>query len=493
MAEVQQSRRGFIKGLASLCTLAWGTMASCPAALARTAADALDRIRGRIVHRGDPEYPLWRAGMSWYIFKPERYPDTLIRAGSEQDAVEAINYARGKGMKVAVRSTGHNPARSVLRNGGILLDLSRLRAIEIDAAGRTAWVKPGIRAEELLHETTRHGLAFPAAHTGIVGLGGYLPGGGLGWNMPEYGIACRSILAAEIILADGSRVNASADEYPDLHWAIRGAGPGFFGAALRYKLQLYPLHRAIILNRYVIPVAKMAEAMAMFQEIGENSEKRLETFIKVGRFHPADRPYPERDLVCTVGFFAFGDDGRDADLLMKPVRDSGIAGISIVRKENIPLDYEGLYRPPATDYSSPNRTAVENIWTDDPGQCLMLLTDKMQNDPPASPRSFLLTGWAFNSTMEDPSSCIKTAARHYLSWYMIAEQENHIAPNHRWMDESLEMLRHLTKGHYINEIDPGRYPQQVQNCFSRESWVRLGGLRKQYDPGGVFHTWLGHT
>ena len=156
------------------------------------------------------------------------------------------------------------------------------------------------------------------------------------------------------------------------------------------------------------------------------------------------------------------------------------------------MKYEDLYRPPETDYSSPNRTAVENIWTDDPGQSLLLLTEKMKAEPPLSPRSFLLVGWSSNSTLNDPASCIRTGTRHYMSWYMIAEKEEHIAPNYKWMDEAVEVLKPLTKGRYINEIDPDRYPQHVRECFSEESWEKLARLRKKYDPAGVFHTYLGH-
>lgn len=493
MGELSVSRRTLLRRMAAASTLAITGAFHSSLAFAQDLSQCASTLAAQIIHKGEKHYLLWWAGMTWYVFKPKRYPQSIVRVKNEKELVEAIGYGRENGLKIALRSTGHNPAKSSVREGGMLLDLSQLRDVEIDAQNRTAWVEPGIRAEELLHLTTKQGLAFPAAHTGIVGLGGYLPGGGLGWNMPEYGIACRSILGAEMILADGRKIEVSAKKYPDLHWAIRGSGPGFFAAVTRYKLQLYPLHRFIRMNRYVIPLDKMPEAMKEFKRIGDVCDKRLEIFIKVGRFHPQQASYAERELVCTVGFFAFGDSEEDAANLMLPVVNSKVRELSIVKKENVPMNYERLYAPPETDYSSPNRTAVENIWTDDPGQCLLMLSEKMKKQPPSSPRSFLLVGWSFNSTIKDPSSCVRTEARHYLSWYMIAEQEAHIMPNHQWMDESLDMLKPLTKGHYINEIDPERYPHQVQECFTKEGWKRLAELRKKYDPDGVFHTYLGHS
>ena len=415
MSRNLQNRRSFLlRTGASLAALFAGTFNSS-SVFAKSGLNYLSRIKGLIVDKTHPHYPLWRSSMSWYIFKPERFPDKIIRASSEQDVIHAINYARTSGQKVVVRSTGHNPARAVLRNDGLLLDLSQLREVEVDKESMTAWVQPGIKAEELLHITEQVGLAFPAAHTGIVGLGGYLLGGGLGWNMPEYGIACRSILAAEIITAQGKKVIASADENQELHWAIRGSGQGFFGAVVRYKLQLYPLHTSILLNRYVISLDNMEKAVEYFEKIGNAGDKRLETFIKVGRFYPSNLPEAKRDLVCTVGFFAFADSPAEAKQIMSPVVDSGISNISLLKKENLNISYKDLYRPPETDYSSPNRTVVENMWTDELGKTLLLLTEKMKNEPPTSPRSFLLGGWSFNSTFEDPSSCVQTAGRHYLS------------------------------------------------------------------------------
>ena len=146
------------------------------------------------------------------------------------------------------------------------------------------------------------------------------------------------------------------------------------------------------------------------------------------------------------------------------------------------LPYEG---PPLDWHSGPIYATPEGsiLWSG-PGYGLFLA---------GPPRSFMLSGWGFNSNFDDPGSCIKTDARHYVSWYMIADKEEHIAPNYRWMDESVAMLMPLSKGHYINEIDPVRYPHHVQECFSETSWKRLAELRKKYDPDSVFHTYLGQN
>ena len=361
-------RRTFLKRIAGLFIVSIFSVFRLPYALAQTLSDNLKNIKGRIINRGDSNYNLWRGAMIWYKFKPKRYPDIIIQAQSEQDVIDAVNYARTNGLKISVRSAGHNPAKAVLREGGMLLDISPLQKVEVDKTTQTAWIQPGIRSEELNKFTLEHDLVFPSAHTGLVGLGGYLLGGGNGWNMGELDLATRSILAAEIILADGKKVIASPNDNEELHWAIRGVGPGFFGVVIRYKLQLYPVHPVTVLNHYVVPVNKLSAVVNVLDDVASKKDKRLEMIAKVGRFFPREKPYAERDLVCELAIFAFADSDEDAKNIMMAVTRSQLGELSIMKRENIHLAHMQLFTPPATDYSSPNRTNVENIWLDDPGK-----------------------------------------------------------------------------------------------------------------------------
>ena len=469
-----------------------GGLVHAPISYCRELGAQLGRIRGRIVLRADADYSQWWNSMTWYLFKPKRYPDLIVRARSGQDVVAAIAHARQHKLKLVVRSGGHNPARSVIRDGGVLLDLSRLRGVEIDVAAQTAWVEPGIHGEVLVQQLAEQGLDFPAAHTGVVPIGGYLLGGGLGWNMPERGIACRSILAAEVITADGRQLLASATENSDLWWALRGCGPGFFGVVTRYQLQLYPLHKAITKSKYLFAIDKLPQVCKALEKVVADKDQRLELLAVVGRFYPPDKAPAQRDLVCAVSVLAFADSEADAQHLMKPWSQSGLPGQSLMKRENRVMDYEELFAGQETDFSSPMRTAVENIWTDDVSTGLQALAQKMIDDPPPSPRCFALSAWGFTNTREEPTSCVNTPAPHYLSWYLMAEEEAHIPLNRQWMDESVRLLKPVTRGHYINEIDPLHYPEHVAECFSKKSWQRLARLRKRWDPDGLFFSWLGH-
>lgn len=491
MTRNTNTRRRFLGKMLVLAGAASGALLRGPAALARTVTDYLSRIRGRVVLRSDPLYLQWWNSMSWFLFLPKRYPDLIVCAKSHEDIVAALAHARHNKLRVTVRSGGHNPANAVLRNGGMLLDLSRLRTVEVDPASQTAWVEPGIHAENLIALLGEHKLDFPAAHTGVVPIGGYVMGGGLGWNMPQRDIACRSILAAEVIMADGRKLLADATQNTDLWWAVRGCGPGFFGVATRYKLQLYPQYQAMTKSKYLFAIDKLPQVCEALGKVAEEKEDRVEILAVVGRFFPPDKPPEERDLVCAVSVFAFANSVADAAQLMEPWQRSGLPVKALLKNEDKVLTYEQLYTGQETDHSSPNRTAVENIWTDDVATGLQALAKKMQDDPPPSPRCFALSGWGFSNTREDPTACVSTPSRHYLSWYLMAEEESHVPVNRKWMDESVALLRPITQGHYINETDPLHYPEHAQECFTEEGWKRLGELRDKYDPDRLFFSWLG--
>jgi len=487
------SRRGFLGRLTALLGTAVTGILQAPRSMAQNLGAQLSRIGGRIIRRGDSNYELWRSSMVWYIFKPDRFPDTIIRAESEQDVIEAVNYARDSGKKIATRATGHNPARGCLRDGGMLLDTSRLQKVEIDAVAGTAWIEPGIRSADFVEMTRPLGWSFPAAHTGIVGMGGYLIGGGLGWNMPEWDIACRSIIGAEIVLADGRKVMATSEENADLLWAVRGVGPGFFGVVLRYKLRLFPVPRAIIKSKYIVPMDRTAELMDALGQITAAKQKQLEILAVAGHFVPPDKPPEKRDFVWAVSAVAFGQSADDGLSLLEPVRRSSVPALSILKKEDAPLTYPELYAAQETDHSSPNRTAIHNIWTNDPARAMTALAERMQRTPPRSPRSFVLSAWGVNPSPDDADSSFTHTGDHYVSWYLMAEQADDVEPNFRWMDESVKLVKPYTRGHYPNELNPQRYPDAIRACFSAEKWQRLAELRERHDPQKVFHSYLGFS
>lgn len=195
---------------------------------------------GRHFFRGSDGYEAARRGTVWHRRVPDRYPEVIVQAVSADDIVSAIRYATVNGHKVSVVSGGHSFAASHLRDGAVLLDVSRIDHASIDADKGRAVVGPGKGGSVLMAELEAQGLFFPGGHCRGVCLGGYLLQGGYGWNSRIYGPACESVIGLDVITADGAQIHCDADNHADLYWAARGAGPGFFGVVTSFYLKLYP-------------------------------------------------------------------------------------------------------------------------------------------------------------------------------------------------------------------------------------------------------------
>jgi hypothetical protein len=166
----------------------------------------------------------------WNGLLPKRFPDVIVEARDIDDVIASIRYAKEYGHQVGVRSGGHSWAASHLRDGGLLLDVSRLDHCTLDRDRKTADVGPGKVASVFAAELESQGLFLPTGHCEGICLGGYLVQGGYGWNSKVVGMGCESVLGLEVVTADGEQIYCDPDNHADLYRAARGSGPGFFGA-----------------------------------------------------------------------------------------------------------------------------------------------------------------------------------------------------------------------------------------------------------------------
>jgi len=482
-----RTRREYLKGLCKLSGAAVCASLLKPTfVLAERIANRLKDIKGKILRKGDRDYEVWRASMVWTMRKPRRYPQCIVQADCEEDVVAAIAYARSEGLKVTLRSGGHNQPGGALREGGLLVAVSKLKQVEVDVATETAWVQAGLTCAAFLEKTSAMNFAFPAAHTGMLRLGGYLLGGGIGWNTSQWGMASHSIIAADVITADGKR-NLANDE---LLWALRGSGPGFFGAVLRFQLQLHALPAVIERRNYTVPVDKIGELVAVLEEISNAVEREVEIIAAIGRFPRSSRNGNAGDMMCMVSVIVFAESARHAQTLSIPVTESRLEKMSIVASHDGALTFRQLYAGGAFTHRSPWVTAVENIWTDAPGETMVRLREIIERA--VSPDSFAYVAWGLNRNVNFAGdSCLSHRADHYAVWYLMGKDDHDTEQNNTLLDESVQVLRPLSKGRYINEINSLRYPHHVEECFTESNWRRLRELAAKYDPSGLFHDYLG--
>ncbi|MEU1665375.1 FAD-binding oxidoreductase [Streptomyces sparsogenes] len=448
-------------------------------------------IEGTVVRRGDPGFEKLRAGMVWNELKPARSPDVIVVAASEGDVPEAVRLARSQGLRIAVRAGGHSWCGAPLREGGMLIDLSGLRRCSVDPASRTARVQPGVPGGELATRLARHHLAYPTGHCGSVAMGGYLLGGGLGWNSGALGPACASVRRAWAVTADGEVVVCDAREHPDLFWAARGAGPGFFAVVTEFELALHPLPAAITTTTYAFPLDQTEEVARRIAEVSEELPPEVEVSLTLGTAEPDMWSTPRRPRVVVVKATAFADSRREAVRLTEPLRDCAVARRAVFRRESEPTSADSLYGGSSDAWPASHRFAADTLWSDqDLGTLLAPLADAVAAAPsekslvlaplsPASQDEGLLADMAFS-----------VLGRSYVVPYAIWDDPARDEANVRWLREAMGRVEPLGTGHYIAETDLTAAPTRAERSYTPADWRRLREVRARYDPDGVFHSYL---
>jgi FAD/FMN-containing dehydrogenase len=233
-----------------------------------------DTLNGRVITPGDPDYDQAR---TVFVGGIDRHPAVIIKAADANDVAGVVSLARETGLELAVRSGGHSTAGHSTTEGGILLDLSSMNALDIDVEHHTAWAQTGITAGQYTTAAAAYGLATGFGDTGSVGIGGITLGGGVGYLVRKHGLTIDDLLAAEIVTADGRLLRTDPETHPDLFWAIRGGG-GNFGVATRFQFRLHPLDR-IVGGMLLLPATP--EVIAAFVAEAEAAPEELSAIADI--------------------------------------------------------------------------------------------------------------------------------------------------------------------------------------------------------------------
>jgi FAD binding domain len=354
--------------------------------------------------RGDPDYEATRLRMVWNERRPARYPGVIVTAASDQDVIEAVKLGRARGLRIAVRSGGHSWIGTSLRDGGMLIDLSRLKAVEIDAAARTAVVQPSIQNRELMAALEPHGLAFPAGHCPTVGLGGFLLSGGQGWNQGGWGPACESVLALDLVNAAGELITVDAEHDPALFWAARGGGAGFPGVIVRYHLRLYPRPKTVASCTYVYPLDQLEAIVPWLAAVAPTLPSNVEQLLLMALPHPsiAAALGDAGHRYLTFWPMAYGDSLQETAAALAPFDSCPMLDRALLRQFNVPVSFDELFDVEAAIFPEGHRYDVEIIWSDaDPLAVLPGLRDRLAQAP--SPKAEVLVAVTGPSTI-DPSA-----------------------------------------------------------------------------------------
>jgi FAD/FMN-containing dehydrogenase len=243
-----------------------------------------DAFSGELITPDDPRYDVSRGVFNAMI---DRRPALIARCATAADVAAAVDFARETGLAPAVRGGGHSVAGHGVCDDGVVIDLSGLKGIEIDPAGKTARVGGGVLWGELDAATQEHGLHTPGGRVTTTGVGGFTTGGGYGWTSSKYGLACDNLVSAEVVLADGSVVRASEDEHTDLFWGLRGAG-GNFGVVTEFEFRLHELGPIVQAGLALWPLERAPELMRAWRDYADAAPDEISTACVVVTAPPTD-------------------------------------------------------------------------------------------------------------------------------------------------------------------------------------------------------------
>ena len=440
-------------------------------------------IAGTVVTRGDERYEDARRRLVWNARRPGRFPDAIVRADSAADVRAVVRFARARGLRVSPRSGGHHWSGVALPDGGIALDLGALDGLRLDPRARLAVAGPAVTGRRLANALGDEGLAFPVGHCPTVPLGGYLLGGGFGWNAGAWGVACFHVEEADVVLADGSSVRASEHENPDVFWAVRGSGPEFFGIVTEWRLRAEPLPRAIRTSVWTYALARVADVEAWISAAVPTLPRNVELTLTLGAMPPslAERAARAAIVVATV----FADGEAEAASTLDGLAALAPAG-ALATEPNLSTPFETLFGVTEGRYVETRRFAADTFWSDGPaGRFFATLAERIADAP--APESL-----ALGLVLPPPDAPLPDAAfsrvapvygAAYAVWREAADDEANLA----WFRDTAAALAPMTTGAYLGEADLEN-PARTRSSFSPAAWEKLGTLRRRYDPEGTFRS-----
>jgi FAD/FMN-containing dehydrogenase len=432
------------------------------------------RLAGDVVLPDDESWD--QARQSWNL-AVEQQPVAVVWPASVQDVVEAVRLAGECGLRIAFNAGGHNAGPIDWSRDALLLKMERMRGLEIDVEGRRARAEAGVLANEVAHAAGEHGLAYLAGTSPDVGIVGYTLGGGFNWMIRKHGLAANSVLAVELVTADGRAVRADAEQHSDLFWALRGGG-GNFGAVTAIEFALYPIEQ-VYAGAFFWPIARAAEILDAWRAWVDTVPPECES---IGRLlQLPDVPFlPEhlRGRSFALVEVAFLGSENDGAALVQPFRD-------------LEPELDGVAMMPARDLS------LVNMDPDFPlpyGGDGILLSDYTPETTEALVESFVgspllhaevrhLGGALCAGSPEH--GCLDTIDQPFLffTFGITGEPELERAVDHH-VELVLSRLEPWNSGRrYLNFTESRADPRTI---FPEASWGRLQQVKSIYDPDGLF-------
>jgi FAD/FMN-containing dehydrogenase len=436
---------------------------------------------GHLVGPDDDDYEEARRIWNGAI---DRKPGLIARCRRTEDVVAAVRFAREQEFLVSVRGGGHGVGGHSLCDGGLVIDLSPMRDVDVDPAAATVRAGAGVLLGELDGATQPFGLAVPAGivtHTGVAGL---TLGGGIGWLMRKHGLTADNLIEAEVVLADGTVVVANAEDTPELLWALRGGG-GNYGIVTSFLFRAHRVGPIVHAGALMFPLERSDEVLDAYRAWAAATPRELTSILNFRQAPPAPWvPDPQRGTPALIVAACYVGDASGADRAIEPLRALGptvdafgprpFLELQSLFDASVPAGWHYYWKSVELDQLAPS--VVEHI---------VGHTERL-----TSPRSYTIVfqlGGAITDVPEMGSAFPRRQAGFNINinavW--LPDQEASSSEHLAWARSLFDAVEPYACGVYVNFLgDEGDH--RIVDAYGREKYEALRGIKARYDPTNFF-------
>ena len=443
----------------------------------------IHKFQGRQITADDAEYDTARAIWNGAV---DRHPRLIARCCGTADVAAAVRFAREHDLQVAIRGGGHNVAGTAVCDDGIVIDLSAMRAVRVDPDRGTVQVQGGALWGDVDPQTQAYGLAVPGgivSHTGVAGL---TLGGGIGWLMRKHGLTIDNLLAADVVTAEGELLRASADQHPDLFWALRGGG-GNFGVVTSFEFRLHHVGPNVLAGAILWDAGAAGEVLRFYRDFARSAPDELGTVVRFGPAPPlADIPEELRWRPVVLIGACYAGSVADGEAALRRLRAFGRPLLDLIAPT------------PYVNHQSGIDSTVPHGWNYYwKSTFLPELRDELIDViaehafTATSPRSYAAMfhlGGAVSRVPDAATAFGNRRASHAITLDGVWRSGEVFGDRDTaWTRGFFAALDRFREGVYVNFLGGDEAPDRVREAYGDSVYRRLVDVKTTYDPENIFH------
>jgi FAD/FMN-containing dehydrogenase len=409
----------------------------------------------------------------------DRRPAAIVRAANASDVARVVTLARETGAELAVRSGGHSRAGHGTSEGGIVLDLADMNAVEIDSDGRTAWAQTGVTAGDYTKATGERGRATGLGDTPTVGLGGITLSGGIGFLVRKNGLTIDDLLAAEVVTADGELLEVDAETHADLFWALRGGG-GNFGVATRLRFRLHEIDQ-VVGGMLMLPAS--TDVITGLVTAAAAAPEELSVIANIVKAPPMPFiPADQHGKPVVIALMVYAGNADAGERAIAPLRALATPLADMIRPIRYPEMYDGPEGPRAA-FDAGTNVLIDAFA---PGAAEAILEHLETATAPMAGVQLRVLGGAMARVPEDATAFAHRKANLMMNIAAMYARPEERAEHEAWASSLATALSAgTTAAAYVGFLgDDGE--EGVHRAYPPATLERLARVKRQYDPDNLF-------